>query len=110
MSLSELSWLGPNTNLLFWTVPRIVSHFLAFATLHLTEVFPVGFGVGVLTTVFSHKVLISEVINLFSMDGAVVSMVDVVINFSMKVVSMNIMTMVVIVSMIVELKMITFII
>ena len=85
MSLSELRWLGPITKLLFWTVPRIVSHFLAFETLHLTEVFPVGFGVGVLTTVFSHNVLISDLIYLFNMDGAMMVMVDVVVIFSMKV-------------------------
>ena len=110
MSLSELSWLGPNTNLLLRTVPRIVSHLLAFATLHLIEVFPVGFGVGVLTTVFSHNVLISEVINLLNMDGAMVAMVEVVVIFSMKVVQINIMTMVVVIFKVFELKMNAFII
>ena len=115
MSLSELSWLGPITKILFRTASGIVSHFLAFETLYLADVLPIGSGVVVLSIVFSHDVLTFDVINLFDMDGIMVAMVyvavmvDVSVIFSMKVVSINVMTMVVIAFMMVELKMNTFI-
>ena len=104
MSLSELNWLSPIASLLFWTASGVVSHFLAFETLYLTEVLLIGFWVKILTTVYSHKVLILEVINLFSISGAMVTMVEVVVILFMQAVFINITTMVVMVFMVVELK------
>ena len=104
MSLSVLNWLSPIAGLLFWTASGVVSLFLAFETLYPTEVLLIGFWGEILTTVFSHTVLIFEVINFFNMSGAMVTMVEVVVIFSTQAVFINITTMVVMVFMVVGLK------